>query len=70
MSKEILDVYQMTGESREGHKYQVELACVPGKQEESFKKHIEKIGWDHYGYKLIECKKPKVTHIKVELEEK
>jgi hypothetical protein len=69
MAKKLLTVYEMIGESRDGQKYQVELVCEPGNEAETFKKHIEKIGWDCYGYKLIEFKKPITQHVEVFFEE-
>lgn len=68
MAKKLLTVYEMTGESRDGQKYQVELVCEPGKEAETFTKHIEKIGWDMYGYKLIDFKTPKSVHVDVSFE--
>lgn len=69
MSKKLLKVYKMFGQSAEGHGYEVELVCEAGNQEEAFAKHIEKIGWGQYGYTLKEFKELKTEHIEVDFEE-
>lgn len=69
MKKQLLSVYVMTGMSREGHKYEVELCCEVGKEAESFQKHIQNIGWDRYEYKFIDFKKPKTEFIDVSFDE-
>ena len=51
------NLIRMIGESKDGQRYQVDLTCLVGTEAEIFKKHIEKIGWDHYNYKLISFEK-------------
>lgn len=69
MTKKILNVYIMVGESKDGQKYQVELVCEDGNQEQTFKNHISKIGWDQYAYKLLRYETPTSVHIDLEFKE-
>lgn len=69
MTNNILNVYTMIGESKDGQKYQVELVCEDGTQKQTYIAHIEKIGWTHYGYELSSYYSPESIHINLRFEE-
>jgi hypothetical protein len=51
------NLVRMIGESKDGQRYQVDLFCENGKENVTFINQIQKIGWDHYGYKLVNFEK-------------
>lgn len=64
--EDLLDMFEISAKSKDGHDYLVELAAHPSKIVESFNTHMANIGWDQVQYKITKYKKVESKHIEVE----
>jgi len=46
------ELYKISARSKDGHAYTVEILSESDDIIETFKKHLSKIGWDHYQYTI------------------
>ena len=51
-----MNLYTVTAKSKDDHGYQLNLICEEIELEDKFDDHINKMGWEHYLYKITEYK--------------
>lgn len=67
---DLLDMFEISATSKDGHGYTVELSAQPDKISESFEAHIMKIGWEHHQYSITKYKLVPTKHIEVGLDDR